>query len=60
LKLIKEFSPISLSKLYRISELNKSSIDDSVSLLVYWKMINMNFSEDGVYYEINELDEENI
>jgi len=60
LKLIKEFSPISLSKLYRISELNKSSIDDSVSLLLYWQMINMNFSEDGVYYEINELDEENI
>jgi predicted HTH transcriptional regulator len=59
LKLIEEFSPVSLSRLYRISELNKSSIDDSVSLLVYWQMINMNFGEDVVYYEINEINAEN-
>lgn len=60
LKLVREFNQITLSKLYRNSELNKSLVDDSVSLLVYWQMINMNYSEDAVYYEINELDEENI
>lgn len=60
LKLMKEFSPITLSKLYRISELNKSTIDQIVSLLVYWKMITMIFKEDGVFYEINEIDEANI
>jgi predicted HTH transcriptional regulator len=56
LKLIKEFNQITLSRLYRISELNKSSIDYSVSLLVYWQMVNMNFKEDGVYYQIAEFD----
>jgi predicted HTH transcriptional regulator len=60
LKLVKEFNPITLSKLYRISELNKSTIDQIVSLLVYWKMITMIFKEDGVFYEINEIDAENI
>lgn len=60
LKLMKEFSPLTLSKLYRISELNKSTIDQIVSLLVYWKMITMIFREDGVFYEINEIDAENI
>ena len=60
LKLIKELSPITLSKLYRISELNKSTIDQIVSLLVYWKMITMIFREDGVFYEIKEIDAENF
>lgn len=56
LKLIKESAPITLSKLYRISQLNKSSIDQIVSLLVHWKMVKMNFREDGVYYEIDEIE----
>ncbi len=60
LKLIKESTPITLSKLYRISQLNKSSIDQIVSLLVYWQMINMIYREDSVYYEINEIDATNI
>jgi predicted HTH transcriptional regulator len=56
LKLIKESAPITLSKLYRISEFNKSSIDQIISLLVHWKMVKMNFMEDGVYYEIDEIE----
>jgi predicted HTH transcriptional regulator len=54
LKLIKENEPLTLSKIYRISELNKSNIDQIVSLLVHWKMVKMNFDDDDVKYEIDE------
>ena len=54
LKLIQEFQPLTLSKIYRKSEVNKSTIDQIVSLLVHWKMIKMNFNDDDVKYEIDE------
>jgi predicted HTH transcriptional regulator len=54
LKLIKENEPLTLSKIYRNSELNKSNIDQIVSLLVHWKMVKMNFDDDDVKYEIDE------
>ncbi len=54
LKLIKENQPLTLSKIYRNSELNKSNIDKIVSLLVHWKMVKMNFDDDDVKYEIDE------
>ena len=52
LKTIKETEPVTLSKLYRLSKLNKSTVDHVVSLLVHWKTVKMNFKEEGIQYQI--------
>lgn len=55
LKLIQNHQPMTLSKIYRTSEINKSRVDQIVSLLVYWKMVTMKFETEGISYEIDAL-----
>lgn len=54
LKLIAEHRSVTLSKIYRLLEIDKSEVDETVALLVYWKMIQMEFNEDGIRYSIAE------
>ena len=54
LKLVKDLSPVSLSKLYRSSNLKMKKVDQILSVLVFWKIIRMQISESGTLYSIEE------
>ena len=51
LKLIEESQPVTLSKTYRLLDLPKSVTDHIVALLVHWKIIEMEITEEGTYYK---------
>ena len=44
---------ISLSQLYAKSKLNKSEIDDLTAKFAYWKMIDMEISENKIFYKLH-------
>ena len=50
--LIKELEPVSLSKLYRKSDLSLKKVDSLLATLVVWEIIEMNISEQGTTYQI--------
>lgn len=52
LKLVEQEQPVTLSKLYRLLDLPKSKVDDSIALLVHWKVIEMKMSEEGTFYQL--------
>lgn len=52
LKIIGEHEKLTLSKLYRCTSLPKSSVDHTVALLVHWKLVQMNFDEEHVFYSL--------
>lgn len=50
LALIAENQEVTLSKLYRLSALQKSEIDRLLPLFICWDLIEMKLSESGTYY----------
>lgn len=49
---IKEHQPVTLSKLYRISNLSKQKIEHLLALFVCWEIVEMNIDETGTYYSV--------
>jgi predicted HTH transcriptional regulator len=45
---------ITLSQLYKITQLPKKTVDHYLALFVYWKNISMHVSSEGVSYTINQ------
>ena len=54
LRIIEESQPISLSKLYRKSSLGLKKVDSVLSVLVYWKVVDMILLESGTIYQIKQ------
>ncbi len=54
LKLIRDESPLRISKLYRKSEMRMSEIDKLLSQLVYWGVVEMRMTEAGTFYALPE------
>lgn len=52
LKLVDAHQPVTLSKLYRLLPVPKAKTDHIVALLVHWKIIEMDYSEEGIFYSI--------
>lgn len=51
LKLIEENEPVSISKLYRESNLAKNLVNEHIATLVYWEVIEREVSNSGVKYQ---------
>lgn len=51
LAVIAENPLITLSKIYRLSRLNKSQIDRLLPLFIYWNLVEMKIDESGVFYQ---------
>lgn len=49
---IRENGPLTLSKIYKSSEISKSQIDKILSQLVYWGVVVMDMSESGTLYRV--------
>lgn len=47
---IREFQPVTISKLYRSLSLSKNRVDGIVSVLVFWNVIRMEMNESGTFY----------
>jgi predicted HTH transcriptional regulator len=52
LSIIAENPEITLSKIYRLSSLQKSHIDRLMVLFICWKLISMEMNENGTFYHI--------
>lgn len=52
LKIIDENQPVTLSQLYRFSNLPKNQVDEWLSLFVYWENVSMNLLVKGTTYSI--------
>lgn len=52
LKVITEFQPVTLSKLYRLLDFPKSQTDHIVALLVHWKIVSMQMTEESTTYTV--------
>ena len=50
LKLIASASPITLSKLYRSSELPKNSVDRLLIMFISWDLVKMDITPEGTFY----------
>ena len=50
---IKEHKAITLSQLYRITELNKNYIDKLLMLFISWDVIEMKITPGGTFYSLN-------
>ncbi len=47
---IQELQPVTISKIYRSVSLSKNKVDGIVSVLVFWKVIEMKMNESGTFY----------
>jgi predicted HTH transcriptional regulator len=54
LKLIAAEGEVTLSKIYRISNMQKGKIDRLVALFVYWEIVEMEMNELGTIYRISD------
>ena len=54
LAIITQNPQITLSKIYRLSSLEKSTIDRLLPLFICWNLVSMEINENGTFYEIKE------
>ncbi len=54
LGIIAQNPQITLSKIYRLSSLEKSAIDRLLPLFICWNLVSMEINENGTFYEIRE------
>lgn len=54
LGMISENEPVTLSKLYRLSKLEKSAVDRLVVLFICWDLVTMTMNENGTFYAIKQ------
>jgi hypothetical protein len=50
LGLIAELEPVTLSRLYRVSNLPKNRVDHLLVLFICWELIRMDITENGTFY----------
>lgn len=50
LEIIQSHEPLTLSKMYRLSTLKKSTVDHLLVMFICWKLVKMEFDENGVFY----------
>lgn len=55
LHIIAQNPQITLSKIYRLSTLEKSGIDRLLPLFICWDLISMEITENGTFYEVKEI-----
>lgn len=55
LQLIKELAPVTLSKLYRNSDLKKSAIDHLLIQFISWDIVSMDITSEGTFYSLKEV-----
>lgn len=55
LDFLKQFSSEkhTLSQLYRLNNIPKTQVDQLLALFVYWKIVQMEMSEEGTFYFVN-------
>jgi predicted HTH transcriptional regulator len=56
LKIIQDEQSVTLSQLYKKSNLALRKVDQTVVLLVYWGVVEMVFESDGIFYRIADND----
>lgn len=54
LAVIREEEPVSISKIYRRSELKMAKIDKFISALIHWGVIDVMVQPDGIRYKLSE------
>lgn len=52
LNIIDQNPQITLSKIYRLSSLDKSNIDRLLPLFICWNLVSMEMNENGTFYQI--------
>jgi len=52
LSIIDQNPKITLSKIYRLSSLDKSNIDRLLPLFICWNLVSMEMNENGTFYQI--------
>ena len=52
---IKELSPVTLSKLYRNTDLPKSTIDQLLIRFISWGVVNMDITPEGTFYGLRNI-----
>jgi predicted HTH transcriptional regulator len=52
IQLIEEHQPITISKLFRKSDLNKNKVNQLIETLVYWRVVNREILSAGIGYSI--------
>jgi predicted HTH transcriptional regulator len=50
LKLIEEYQPVTISKLFRASDLPKNDVNEHIATLVYWEVIERSVTKSGIKY----------
>lgn len=53
LRVIQEYQPVTISKLYRTSAVRKNKIDNLIAVLVLWNIIQMKMDKTGTFYSVN-------
>lgn len=53
IQLIRELESVTVSKLYRKSDLPMKKVDGLLSVLVFWKVLSMNMSQNSTSYSIS-------
>jgi predicted HTH transcriptional regulator len=54
LRIIGQFQPVTLSKLYRESKLPLRRVDRMLVLFICWELVEIVFENDGIYYRLKE------
>ena len=52
IKLIRDESPLRISKLYKRSNMKMAEVDKLLAQLVYWKVVDVKLTERGTYYSM--------
>lgn len=52
ISLIREHQPVSISKLNRVSGLPMREVNERVTTLLYWELLELNVSESGIKYSL--------
>lgn len=50
LKLIEELQPVSISKIFRASKMQKNLVNEHIATLVYWEVIDREVTQSGIKY----------
>lgn len=54
LNIIREHEPVSISMIYRRSEMKMNQIDKFISTLIHWNIIDVQMESEGIRYKLSE------
>ena len=52
IRIIESEARVTLSRLYKMLDIQKQKVDHLLALLVHWRIVDMQISEEGVFYSI--------